>query len=281
MRRQLVRVCTIRDEVVGLCSLAQVVVADPTTAPERVIDPATADHRVDVYALGAALFELLTGTRLFEGGHDTKVSASIDGEHDVASRGPCSSGRSRRWESCAPTAYGALCVLVAALLCLGVQRAVWGGPSKRPALVGAALGSAALCVTSLLLGPFVLVPVICTASITMFTIDTPRARALLLGLFVAPMLVPWFAERLGWLAPSFAIDGAIALSPPGVAARASRSRDVGETKPRAVPWPGDGAVSPGVAYGGTKSCALSSVVRVQVELDAVGATRGDDRGRDR
>jgi serine/threonine-protein kinase len=321
-------------------------------APERILDPTSADHRVDIYALGAVLFELLTGERLFEGGHLTAVDASFDGNHDVASRldelavdlppeliavcqratqaNPAhrypsvaamvadierfldgdrdlrrradeadrlidqaervgakedeltrrasllrAAGRAlalvpnhpralallrdllasppetsppavlerlaaadieetRQQAAAALTAivgwavllgaivamglrwtpaFIALVILVVALLGLGIQRSVQGGPSKRPALVGAAVASAALTITSLLFGPFVLVPVICTASITVFTIDSRGGRALLLGLFVAPIALPWLAELMGWIPPSMAIDGTLVLAP--------------------------------------------------------------------
>ena len=52
----------------------------PYMAPEQVQGTA-ADPRTDIFAFGAVFFEMLTGTRAFEGGSPAKVLASIL-EHD-------------------------------------------------------------------------------------------------------------------------------------------------------------------------------------------------------
>jgi plasmid stabilization system protein ParE len=46
-------------------------------APERLRNPADVDARVDIYALGAVAFLLLSGRRLFEGGNDLELSSRI------------------------------------------------------------------------------------------------------------------------------------------------------------------------------------------------------------
>ena len=46
-------------------------------APERLRNPADVDARVDIYALGAVAFLMLTGRRLFEGGNDLELTSRI------------------------------------------------------------------------------------------------------------------------------------------------------------------------------------------------------------
>ena len=46
-------------------------------APERLRNPADVDARVDIYALGAVAFLMLTGKRLFEGGNDLELTSRI------------------------------------------------------------------------------------------------------------------------------------------------------------------------------------------------------------
>ena len=46
-------------------------------APERLRNPGDVDARVDIYALGAVAFLMLTGRRLFEGGNDLELTSRI------------------------------------------------------------------------------------------------------------------------------------------------------------------------------------------------------------
>jgi hypothetical protein len=113
----------------------------------------------------------------------------------------------------APLGFAILSAAVLALFGLGIQRAFWGGRTKTPALIGAAIASVALTLSATLFGPFLVVPVVATASITVFTIDSRPGRALLLLFFLTPILGPWAAERLGWLDATMVVDGVITILP--------------------------------------------------------------------
>jgi serine/threonine-protein kinase len=73
------KIAGVADDVASLSPIG----SDDYAAPELLADPATADARADVFALGATLYECLTGAVPYEPGRDAVPGALSEARPDV------------------------------------------------------------------------------------------------------------------------------------------------------------------------------------------------------